>query len=151
MLIKAAVLAFYLCIRMASAQGQELSGNWQLSDERPETGSLPESPARIMQLKEDGKSVTCTLIRDGAGPHSFTFTTDGRESKSKDGDRTLSIAAKWEGSALLVNTIVNGPASSYTQMDRWRVSRDRSRLTIRREVVRPRANAESFLVYTRKE
>jgi hypothetical protein len=141
----------FLFTLMFPAFAQEFGGTWMFSREEPQTGSLPEAPAEALEIVQESNLVRCTARRRaGDKPLIFSFTLDGKETKAKDGAKTLSTEAKWEGSALLVNTIVNGPSSSYTQMDRWRVSRDGGRLTIRREIVRRDAHAESVLVYRRK-
>ncbi len=131
------------------ALGQEFNGSWRLASERPESGTLPERPAEMLEILQKPNLVRCAARRGAAKPLVFSFTIDGKETKTRDGDRTLSVESKWEGSALLVNTIVNG-ISSYTQMDRWRVSRDGTQLTIRREVVRLRGGAESVLIYRKQ-
>src|SRR5262249_39314061 len=55
----------------------------------------------------------------------------------------------WEGSALLVNTLVSGP-TDYTVMDDWRLSPDRATLSIHREIVRASGQTEFNLVYRRE-
>jgi len=57
--------------------------------------------------------------------------------------------AKWEGAALLINTLVSG-TRDYTVMDRWQLSRDRSTLTITRQVIEQNGTAEGVLVYKRE-
>jgi hypothetical protein len=73
---------------------------------------------------------------------------DGRTEKRRAGESDFSTTAKWEGAALLVNTIVSGP-QNYTVMERWTRSRDGNTLTIRRTIVRLRNEIESTLVYNR--
>jgi type IV secretion system protein VirB10 len=58
----------------------------------------------------------------------------------------MNTMTKWEGSVLLVNTLVSGP-ENYTVMERWRRSRDGNTLTIRRNIVRLSGESESVLVY----
>ncbi len=78
----------------------------------------------------------------------FIYPLDGRTEKRRLGDSDFSTATKWEGAALLVNTIVSGP-QNYTVMERWTRSRDSNTLTIRRTIVRLRSESESTLVYNR--
>lgn len=53
---------------------------------------------------------------------------------------------KWEGSALLINTLVDGPRN-YTIMDRWTLSRDRTQLNIERKVDRGMSEDVGYLIY----
>ncbi len=90
-----------------------------------------------------------TAIRCAAGPAHWSFTTDGRETRATIGRRSLNIVSKWEGSALLVNTIVNDPGRNYAQMDRWTLSRDGKVLTVTREIAG--RDVEATLVYERAD
>jgi hypothetical protein len=56
--------------------------------------------------------------------------------------------SKWEGAALLINTLVNEP-ENYAEMDRWKLSKDCNTLVIRRQVVRGHHEIEAILVYNR--
>jgi type IV secretion system protein VirB10 len=56
---------------------------------------------------------------------------------------------KWEGAALLVNTLVSGP-EGYTIMDRWTLSRDRAQLNIQREIEGGPRHVEGYLIYRRE-
>ena len=51
---------------------------------------------------------------------------------------------------MLLNSIIAEKTSSRVVMDRWKVSRDGTRLTIHREVQRPGGEIEGELVYQRK-
>ena len=124
------------------ACGGDFSGTWKLKSEHPAMGALPEPPVATMRIEEHGSSV---LLE--AGETHWSFTTDGKESRAGDRTKSLSTIAKFEGSALLINTLVTSPRGNYAQMDRWEVSRDGTVLTIRREIVRRLGNAEATLVY----
>ena len=74
----------------------------------------------------------------------WTYALDGRETRV-EGRNSI---AKWEGAALLINTLVSAP-ENHTVMDRWQLSADRATLTITRQMVRARGEAEGRLVYRR--
>ncbi len=105
---------------------------------------MPEAPAAAIEIEHHDRS-----IEYAAGPVRWSFTTDGKEARARVGRRFLNTVAKWEGSALLVNTIVNDPARNYTQMDRWTISRDRRLLTVTREIAG--RDVEATLVYERAD
>jgi type IV secretion system protein VirB10 len=54
--------------------------------------------------------------------------------------------AKWEGAALLINTMVSGP-QNYVVDERWRLSRDHNVLTIKRQIRKGGGEVEVVLVY----
>jgi type IV secretion system protein VirB10 len=135
-------LVLLACFLPLLAGAGDFSGTWTLKSERPELGSLPEPPPAAMTIEQNGSSVLCE-----AGEAHWSFSTDGKESRAGDRSKSLNTVAKYEGAALLINTIVNGARGGYTQMDRWQVSRDGTVLTIHREIVRRSGNAETTLVY----
>src|SRR5450756_952308 len=90
-----------------------------------------------------------TIVQQEAAIHCSTnasYALDGSETKYRIGDTTRSSAVKWEGAALLINTLVSGP-SDYTVMDRWRLSPDHATLTITRQVISGALQTEGVLVY----
>jgi len=135
-----AVLSLFVFVRLAC--GQDFSGTWKLESQHAEGGALPEAPAAALEIEQRGSAIQCA-----AGQVRWSFTTDGKEVRARIGRRSLNTVAKWEGSALLVNTIVNDPGRNYTQMDRWTISRDRKVLTVTREIAG--RDGEATLVYER--
>ena len=138
--ILAAALA---CAAWAQAD-PDFSGRWILNAERSVIGSLPAKPARTLEIDQRDGRLRCA---EGAIVWSAAF--DGKSSKSKSAGVAANTVLKWEGSALLVNTLVSGAGGDYTQMDRWKLSRDGATLTVRREIVRRSGTSESTLVYER--
>jgi hypothetical protein len=135
----------------ARASDPDFSGSWQIDHEKSQLASLPGKPVESIQVTHTGTSIRFIETRDaGLSPLEWSFTTDGKESKAKGAEETRSIIAKWEGSALLVNTIVNTASGSRTLMDRWKLSRDGKRLLIHRQIEQTRGEIEADLVYQRK-
>jgi hypothetical protein len=146
--LRKALYLILLCwIVLPVVSGQDFSGIWKLRSAHQELGSLPESPAATLEIDHRSGTIRCTSSVAGRAPLVFDFTTDGKEKRTKSGATSLISVAKWEGSALLVNTIVNSPSGAYTQMDRWTISRDGTTLSIGREVVRATGRAEATLIY----
>ena len=140
--IASAILFFFIFVTLAS--GQDFSGTWRLKSQHVEAGALPEAPAAVIEIEHRDHAIECA-----AGSVRWSFTTDGKEVRVRIGRRSLNTVAKWEGSALLVNTIVNDAARNYTQMDRWAISRDRRVLTVTREIAG--RDVEATLVYERAD
>jgi len=130
---------------LTAAADRDFSGTWVLDQQHSKMGGLPIPPGPSLKVSRQGAVVHCT--ESGV---SWTFRTDGTESKYQIRDSAMSSAAKWEGSALLINTLVSGPRQ-YVIEDRWALSTDRKRLTITRTIRRGAAEAEAALVYQNQE
>src|SRR5512140_3897309 len=131
----------FSAVLLPAASDPDFSGSWKPNLERSDTRGLPVPPCQVLKIEGRGTILHCS----GCG-ESWTYSTDGKETRHKLADRSISSILKWEGAALLVNTIVRGRSQSYTEMDRWKLSRDGRTLTIRREVVHLRGATESVLV-----
>jgi hypothetical protein len=136
------ILAVALCLLPGLAAEPDFSGTWKLNRERSSLGRLPVPPASELQIEQHGATLRCV-----EAPAVWSAAFDGKAAKSSSGGVVLSTVLKWEGKALLINTLVGGARGNYTQMDRWELSRDGARLTIRREIVRLGGESESTLVY----
>ena len=132
----------------AIAQSErDFSGSWKLNVTKSEINNMSVPADPVLKIEQNPKSLVLTASpADGGFARSATYPLDGRTETNKGGGASQSTEAKWEGSALLVNTIVSG-AQSYTVMERWRRSRDGNTITIRRTVVRRNGETESTLVY----
>ncbi len=148
----------YVIVLLAAATGlvpagadPDFSGSWNLQPDRSAISSLPRAPARVMNIEQQGEGYRCSLeIREHDPPALWHASTNGKDSRDPFEDGTTNTRAKWEGAALLINTIVNGRSRSYTRMDRWKLSRDRKTLMVQRNVVDLNGEVESRLVYERQ-
>src|ERR1035437_3071146 len=133
------LLTFVLVALVSAADpDRDFSGKWTL-----DTGS-----SRVQDLDIPAEPVL-TIVQQETAIHCSTnasYALDGKETKYRAGGSTYSSAAKWEGNALLINTLVTGPRD-YTVMDRWKLSRDHATLTITRQVMRGTLETEGVLVY----
>lgn len=102
--------------------------------------SLPVAADATLRVEQSGTTLTVV------GSEIVLYPLDGRTENGKIAGGPASSQTKWEGSALLVNTLVSGPRN-FTIMERWRRSRDGATLTIRRTVVDRGGERESTLVY----
>ena len=141
-------IALLVAFHIGKAQsGQEFSGNWKLDPARSEVGSLPAAPDPFLRVDQSATALKVfASAEEGRPSTAFTYPLDGRAAKWQLGPFTMNTATKWEGSALLVNTLVSGP-QNYTVMERWKRSRDGSTLTIKRTIVRLGSESESVLIY----
>ena len=137
----------FLTLASAADSDRDFSGKWVLNQDHSDLSNLTgdiypvlvvdaHSGIRITASTSDGKSLQ------------WTYRLDGEESKYKLAGESRNSAVKWEGSALLVNTLVDGPRS-YTVMDRWTLSRDGRQLNIQRKVQHGPNEDEGYLIYRR--
>jgi hypothetical protein len=141
---------------LAVAADPDFSGVWSLDESRSELRRTSVQPWNRMQVEHKDLVVRCVPLElpqpdpTTANRVMLHFATNGKETAHPIGDATGKSIAKWEGSALMINTIVNGRQRSYTQMDRWKLSRDGKVLTIRRQIVTLQGEVESTLVYDKQ-
>ena len=140
-----------LCASLFAAD-PDYSGIWKLNAARSELQSMNEPAAVTLRIEHRGVKIHCTALpSEGTTPVSWDYTTDQKEARYKIGDTSRNSRLKWEGDALLVNTLVNGRDRSYTVMDRWKISRDGKTLTIRRQVESLSGESEALLVYEKQD
>ena len=142
---------FFIWLTTAVALAQsttDFSGEWKLSAGRSDVGRLPAPPDSSLKVEQSSSTISVSAgSGDSGATKSLLYPLDGRTEKRKSGDISYSTQTKWEGAAMLANTIVSGAGNSYTIMERWKISSDGARLTIRRTIVDGRGEAESTLVY----
>jgi type IV secretion system protein VirB10 len=131
----------------AAAPERDFTGNWILVYDRSNTRALGAEPEAVLTVTQSDARLHCSAAIDGENL-SWSYNLSGGESRYRIGREERNSVIKWEGAALLVNTLVSG-GQTYTVMDRWRLSADRALLTITRQVVRSAGEAEGTLVYRR--
>ena len=140
-----------LSCSLAFSADPQYTGHWILDETQSEMHAMPSPAARVLRLQLAGKALTCSALFDAKDAENCSFTLDRKETRHSTRGGTRSIAAKWEGTAILVNTIVQTGSTQHTEMDRWKLSRDSQKLTIRRQVVNRYGESESTLVYDRRD
>jgi len=136
----------FACLSATAQSDRDFSGSWKLNSVRSEINtSVPAAP--FFRVEQTSNSLT--LITNSPEDDSQVisiYPLDGRNEKRNAGDSTRNTETKWEGSALLVSTIVSGPRN-HTVMERWRLTQGGATLTIKRTLVRNGSEHESLLVY----
>jgi hypothetical protein len=147
---------FAICAAsLASAADPDFSGTWSLEEARSEIRRSVDRPWKLMKVDHKDTEVHCVPVEtDSIAQKSnrltMHFATNGKETVHPIGDASGKSIAKWEGSALMINTIVSSPRQSYTQMDRWKLSRDDKVLTVRRQIITLHGEIESTLIYDKQ-
>jgi len=138
------VVVSCLAIPLGAADPQrDFTGKWALDARASDTRALGAVETAVSISQSDAGILYYT---DDAR---WSYTLDGSETRKRIGEETRSSVVKWEGAALLINTMVSGP-NEYTVMDRWELARDRNTLTITRQIVRRGGQGEGRLVFRRE-
>lgn len=143
-----AVLTATLAVQIGTAQSDPgFSGLWKLNAARSDVRNMPVPPDPFLKVEQSTTALTvhASFVEDGPFTSS-TYPLDGTAQKRQVGSSSMNTVTKWEGAALLVNTLVSGP-QNYTVMERWKRSADGNSLTIKRTIVRLGGESESMLVY----
>ena len=141
-------LAFFAFVSSAAETDpdRDFSGVWLLDERLSETRALTPLPAAVITINQQGPTIECAEAEKERKPAVWIYRTDSTATKYKVGDAQMSSMTKWEGAALLINTIVSGP-QNYVLEERWRLSRDHNVLTIKRQIRRGGGGVEVVLVY----
>jgi len=148
-----AILALLLASLLAAAPelDRDFTGIWILDEQKSDSHGLPSPPAPLLTITQRETVVQCVeSAADGSSAATWLYRTNGDAAKFSVAGSQMSSMTKWEGAALITNTIVSGP-QNYNINDRWRVSRDRATLTIRRQMQRSSGETESVLVYRNRD
>ena len=105
---------------------------------------MPDPPSRSLKVDQSPSTMT---VWANSGELFFLYPLDSRTEKRKTGVFSMSTQTKWEGAALLSDTIVSGGGKNFTLMERWKLSPGGATLTIRQTQADSRGEIESTLVY----
>ena len=148
-IVSVAVLGVVLaCPLLAIDADRDFSGHWVLDAGASNTRSLGVPVEQELNVSQQDVVVSVSVPSPDGKPIEWFYSLTGAGARYNIGAESHNSIAKWEGAALLINTLVSGP-QNYTVMDRWRLSRDRMALTIARQIVRRNSQTEGLLVYRR--
>ncbi len=142
------VLASATLLAAAPDSGRDFSGHWFLDAGRSDLHALSIPAAQTLNVTETPIGIQCEAGYADGATRRWSYLLDGTETRISIDAATESSVVKWEGAALLVNTLVSGPRD-YTVMDRWYLSDGGAVLTIARQVALREGMLEGTLVYTR--
>jgi hypothetical protein len=150
MRIVSLVFAALISVAFAAADDpRDFSGPWRLNTTRSDIRGAYAVPDGFLRVESTPAGLKVMFGGSEAGPLAeVAYPFSGKSQKSTVGEFTLNIVTKWEGDALLVNSIVTG-RSHYSESERWERSRDGGRLTITRTIQGKDGETESMLIYER--
>ena len=132
----------------AADPDRDFNGKWVLNADHSDTHALSGEFYQVLAVEHRAQMHVTATTSAGATVE-WTYRLDGQESKYKVAQESMNSVVKWEGAALLINTLVNAPRS-YTVMDRWKLSRDGNQLNIQRQVMNGPREEEGYLIYRRE-
>lgn len=127
---------------------RDFTGEWVLDPAGGNPGTVSTQRDRALSVLQRDTVIHCSSVAGNRAAR-WTYALDGSETRYPLGEETRKSVTKWEGAALLINTLVAGPRN-YTVMDRWRLSRDHAVLSVTRQVVTASGSSEGILVYRRE-
>ena len=147
-----AVLVLVLVSSLAAAPDpdRDFSGVWILDEQQSDVRALPDAPAA--QLTSPSKT-TSSVVPRAVGWKLFRHLgLPYCRRRSQVPNRNVPHEQHVEvGRRCLDHQhLVSGP-QSFTENDRWRLSRDHNVLTIRRQILRPSGETEAVLVYRNRD
>src|SRR5437899_529735 len=107
-----AIVFYSVIVLSANAQSdRDFSGIWRLNPSQSDIRDFSSPPARMLSLEQTAVTLTVSAsMEPGVPSTTLICPLDGKAKKSKVNDSTWNVVAKWEGTALLLNIIVTGPA-----------------------------------------
>ena len=137
------IASSFTIFAFAVDQDRDFSGKWVLDPALSRIAALGGTETSL-SISQSEAGILCST-----GTAQWSYALDGSETRKRIGEETRNSTAKWEGAALLIDTLISGPVD-YTVMDRWQISPDRGTLTITRQIVRASGQAEGTLVFRRE-
>ncbi len=147
-----AILVLLLAATSVIAADPDFSGSWVLNEEESSFRFFRGEIPKTLLIRQEGDTIQrATPVPGTNRTAKWRHVINGRETKHQVGDEERRCMLKWEGDALLTNSLVSGSRGQYTLMDRWRLSADRKTLRIRRQMITRRGESEANLLYERDE
>ena len=111
MIVRAcAALALVIVSPLAAAPDpdRDFSGVWILDEQQSDVRALPAPPAALLTITQQDEFIRCTeSSQNGGSSATWVYRTDGEPARFQVGTSRMSSMTKWEGAALITNTIVS--------------------------------------------
>ena len=144
-----ALILLGVCLCAESFDDRDFHGKWKLNREQSDFHTLlPLRPPEMLAIDQNAAELHCRI----GDQQEEVYSLKRAQTVNKIGNGTGKSILKWEGAALLFDTLVDGESEQdrFTLMDRWKLNTDGRRLLIHREIVRRTGHVEADLVYDRQ-
>jgi hypothetical protein len=131
-----------LAVALAAAP-PNFSGDWKANLAKSDFGPMPapiRASSKIDHQDPHLKLVGTEVREEGERTFEMNISTDGAETTNQIGPLTLTTKAKWEGSALLVDSKASTDNGELVIKDQWSLSEDGKTLTVIRSISGPRGD-----------
>jgi hypothetical protein len=142
---------------MASASSgatPNLSGNWKLNVAKSDFGSLPGPDSRVEKIDDNEPSIkissTWTGGPMGDGSMILNLMTNGKETTSSMFGTDAKNVAKWDGSALVVNTTFKMQDSDVAVKSKYELAADGKTMNIASHISGPMGEMDMKMVYEKQ-
>ena len=128
MRLNAIFLVAVFALTAAAQDKPNFSGKWVLDPQHSDFGDFPatQSQVNVIDHKEPKIKLTQTIKGDaipgGEATNEREFTTDGKESTNKSGDRELKSVTKWDNDKLVTTVRLDTPDGAIEINDSWIVA-----------------------------
>jgi hypothetical protein len=129
-----------LAVALAAAP-PNFSGSWKMNPAKSDFGPMPaplQASSKIDHQEPHLKLVGTEVREEGERTFEMSISTDGAETTNQIGPLTLKTKARWEGSALLVDSKATTDDGDLVIKDQWSLSEDGKTLTVVRNISGPR-------------
>ncbi len=148
------LFAFLLGATAGAQPKPNFTGTWKQDNSKSTVrpGSTLQYANRIEH--QDPKLKVTTILSGGDRPestYSRDYLTDGTEAKSADreGDQ-FTTTVKWEGTALVFETVEKENTATLTTRETWTLSDDGKVLTKKRHTTGPRGDSDQTYVLVKQ-
>lgn len=121
------------------------TGTWKLNIAKSDFGQtpVPESLVDKIEHKETAITLNSTRVEQGATDAvTLNLTTDGKENINTVHGAEVKTKLKWEGTMLLLDSMITVEGGSISLKDKWSLSADGKVLTIARHYTGPEGEAD---------
>lgn len=131
-----------------------LSGTWKLNISKSDFGQFPPPDSRKEEITDNEPNIkivsTWTGGPMGDGTMSVDLVTNGKETAGEAFGMSTKNTARWEGSALLVNTTLQSDNGDATVKSAYNVSPDGKTLTVAAHISGPMGEMDMKSVYDKQ-
>lgn len=131
-----------------------LTGNWKLNVARSDFGPMPGPDSRIEKIDDNEPSIkissTWTGGPMGDGSMTLDLLTNGKETTSNMFGSDAKNIAKWDGSALVVNTTFKMQDSDVAVKSKYELAADGKTMNIASHISGPMGEMDMKMVYEKQ-
>jgi hypothetical protein len=139
---------------LAAQSKPNFSGEWTLVPAKSDFGMMPPPSSGVQKITHNDpqlKVVSTQTSDQGTNTTESTYTTDGKECVNKGiMDSEMKSTAKWDGSALVIDSKMDIQGNAITITNKWTLSADGKSLTVNMHFASPMGDGDVKMIYEKK-